>query len=48
MLFGSVKDVRNEVIDNLRILSEDGGYILDPCHNLQVVSPVENSLGICI
>ena len=40
--FGSVADVRQEVIDNIAILGKGGGYILAPCHNIQVVSPPEN------
>ena len=40
--FGTVAEVQQEVIDNLRILGADGGYILGPCHNIQVVSPPEN------
>jgi len=39
---GSVEDVRREVEENIRILGEGGGYILGPCHNIQVVSPPEN------
>ena len=42
--FGSVDEVRQEVLDNLRILGSGGGYILAPCHNIQPVSPVENVL----
>lgn len=42
--FGSVKDVRNEVLDNLRILGAGGGYILAPCHNIQPITPIENIL----
>lgn len=44
--FGSVADVRQEVIDNLRILGSDGGYILAPCHNLQAITPLENILAM--
>ncbi|MFA6241380.1 MAG: uroporphyrinogen decarboxylase family protein [Candidatus Hydrogenedentales bacterium] len=44
--FGSVDDVRHEVIDNLRILGEGGGYILAPCHNIQAVSPPENIVAM--
>ncbi len=44
--FGSVEDVRQEVIDNLRILGEGGGYILCPCHNIQAVSPPENIVAM--
>jgi uroporphyrinogen decarboxylase len=40
--FGTTGEVRQEVLDDLRILGEGGGYILAPCHNIQAVSPVEN------
>ncbi len=40
--FGTTEEVRQEVLDNLRILGADGGYILAPCHNIQAVSPPEN------
>lgn len=42
LAFGSVEDVRSEVLTNIEILGENGGYILAPCHNIQVVSPPEN------
>jgi uroporphyrinogen decarboxylase len=42
LAFGSVEEVRQEVIDNIRILGASGGYILGPCHNIQAVSPPEN------
>ncbi len=42
LAFGSKEEVRQEVIDNLRILGKGGGYILAPCHNIQAVSPPEN------
>jgi len=44
--FGTVEDVRQEVVDNLEILGKDGDYILAPCHNLQAVSPVENIIAM--
>ena len=44
--FGSVDDVRREVLDNLRILGAGGGYILAPCHNIQAVTPPENVVAI--
>jgi uroporphyrinogen decarboxylase len=44
--FGSVDEVRQEVLDNLRILGADGGYILAPCHNIQPVSPPENIVAM--
>lgn len=46
LAFGSVEDVRREVIDNLHILGEDGGYILAPCHNIQPVSLPENIVAM--
>ena len=46
LAYGSVEDVRREVEENIRILGEGGGYILGPCHNLQVVSPPENIVAM--
>ena len=43
---GSVEDVRREAEENVRILGSSGGYILGPCHNLQVVSPPENIVAM--
>ena len=43
---GSVRAVRREVEENIRILGKGGGYILGPCHNLQVVSPAENIVAM--
>jgi len=42
LAFGSQEEVRQEVLDNLRILGEGGGYIMAPCHNIQSISPPEN------
>ncbi len=46
LAFGSVDDVRQEVLDNYRILGAGGGYILAPCHNIQPVSPPENVVAM--
>ncbi|MDH7570668.1 MAG: uroporphyrinogen decarboxylase family protein [Armatimonadota bacterium] len=46
LAFGSVEDVRQEVLDNLRILGAKNGYILGPCHNIQPVSPPENVVAM--
>jgi len=46
LAFGSVEEVRQEVLDNLRILGEGGGYILAPCHNIQAVGPPENVVAM--
>jgi len=44
--FGSVEAVQQEVIANIELLGQDGGYILAPCHNIQVVSPPENVVAM--
>ncbi len=44
--FGSIDEVRQEVLDNIRILGKGGGYVLAPCHNIQVVSPAENIVAM--
>jgi uroporphyrinogen decarboxylase len=44
--FGTGDEVRQEVLDNLRILGAGGGYILAPCHNIQAVSPPENIVAM--
>ena len=46
LAFGSVDDVRREVLDNIRILGYDGRYIIAPCHNIQAVSPPENVVAM--
>ncbi|MDO8683737.1 MAG: uroporphyrinogen decarboxylase family protein [Armatimonadota bacterium] len=44
--FGTVEEVREEVIENYRTLGAGGGYILGPCHNFQSVSPPENIVAM--
>lgn len=45
--FGTPEDVRQEVRETIATLASDGtGYILAPCHNIQVVSPVENIIAM--
>ncbi|MCD6405062.1 MAG: uroporphyrinogen-III decarboxylase-like protein [Planctomycetes bacterium] len=44
--FATAEEVRREVIDNLSILGAGGGYILAPCHNIQVVGPPENVVAM--
>ena len=41
LAFGSAEDVRDEVLDNIRIFAP-ARWICAPCHNLQAVSPTEN------
>lgn len=44
--FGTVEEVRQEVLDNIRILGAGGGYILAPCHNIQAVGAPENVVAM--
>jgi uroporphyrinogen decarboxylase len=46
LAFGDVNDVKEEVKQNIQVLGQDGGYILAPCHNIQVVSPPENIVAM--
>jgi len=47
MPFGTRDDVQAEVIQKLETLGRDGtGYIVAPCHNLQVNTPVENIITL--
>ena len=43
--FGSPADVRQEVLDNIRIFS-GARWICAPCHNIQTVSPTENIVAM--
>ncbi|OYT30793.1 MAG: uroporphyrinogen-III decarboxylase-like protein [Thermofilum sp. ex4484_79] len=42
--FGTVEEVKEEVIYNIKVLGEGGGYILAPCHNIQPITPIKNIL----
>jgi uroporphyrinogen decarboxylase len=46
LAFGSVEEVREEVMVNIQVLGAGGGYILAPCHNIQAVSPPENIVAM--
>jgi uroporphyrinogen decarboxylase len=46
LAFGTPEEVRQEVAENIRILGKGGGYILGPCHNIQVISPPENIVAM--
>ena len=46
LAFGSVEEVRQEVIDNINILGAGGGYIIAPCHNIQAVGSAENVVAM--
>lgn len=40
--FGSPADVRNEVLERIKTLGENGGLILGPTHHVQLDTPMEN------
>ncbi|MGC9469362.1 MAG: uroporphyrinogen decarboxylase family protein [Anaerolineae bacterium] len=40
--FGTTADVEAEVLENIAVLGQDGGYILAPCHNIQANTPPKN------
>jgi uroporphyrinogen decarboxylase len=44
--FGTAEEVRQEVIENIKILGDGGGYILAPCHNIQPNTPLENVITL--
>ena len=46
LAFGSIQEVQQEVLDNIAMLGQGGGYILAPSHNIQVVSPPENIVAM--
>ncbi len=42
---GAPEEVTRYVLDSARILSESGGYILEPCKPLPPETPIENALA---
>ena len=46
LAFGTVDEVRQEVLEDIRIMGAGGGYILAPCHNIQSISPPENVIAM--
>ena len=45
LAFGSAQDVRDEVLDNIRIFAI-ARWICAPCHAIQPVSPTENIVAM--
>ena len=43
---GTVKDVRREVRERIRVMGAGGGYILSPAHCIQPDTPLENVLAL--
>ena len=44
--YGTPQDVRREVAENIRIFSNCRGYIVAPCHNIQINTPTENIVAL--
>jgi uroporphyrinogen decarboxylase len=44
--FGTVEDVRREVRERMKLLSQGGGYVFAPIHNIQPDIPPEKVLAI--
>lgn len=40
--FGTIEDVKNEVMERINILGKNGGYILAPSHAVQAGTPPQN------
>ncbi|TRZ45696.1 hypothetical protein D4S03_11695 [bacterium] len=46
MVSGSPQDVRQEVVDRIRVLGDGGGYICTTAHYIQADAPLENILAL--
>jgi hypothetical protein len=44
--FSTPEEVKQEVLERLAIFSKGGGYIFNPIHNIQPMTPVENILAM--
>ena len=44
--FGTVEEVAAEVRERIRIFNKNGGYVVNPIHNIQAGCPVENILAV--
>ena len=44
--FGTVEDVKQEVIERIEVLGKGGGYILAPSHAIQAGTPPENIIAM--
>ncbi|HCU35217.1 MAG TPA: uroporphyrinogen-III decarboxylase-like protein [Armatimonadetes bacterium] len=43
---GTIEEIKQEVEDNIRILGAGGGYLLGPCHNIQIVTAPEKVVAM--
>jgi hypothetical protein len=46
LAFGKPEEVRQQVLDNCQIFSEDGGFIFNTVHNIQANTPIENVVAM--
>lgn len=44
--FGTPEEVRRQVLENVRIFGNGKGYVVCPCHNLQVNTPTANIVAM--
>ena len=44
--FGTPRDVRDQVAENIRIFRNAKGYIVAPCHNMQANTPTSNVVAL--
>ena len=44
--FGTPEQVRKEVRDRINLFGQSGGYVFNPVHNVQPLTPVENVLAM--
>ena len=44
--FGTPAEIKKEVRRNIRIFSENGGYVFNPVHNVQSNVPLENIIAM--
>jgi uroporphyrinogen-III decarboxylase len=44
--FGTPEEVRREVLERLEVFSPGGGFVLNPIHNVQPKTPVENLMAM--
>jgi hypothetical protein len=44
--FGSPDEVRNQVLERLRIFSGNGGFVFNSIHNVQAKTPIENIIAM--
>jgi hypothetical protein len=44
--FGTVEEVREQVLERCKIFSKDGGFVFNTIHNIQVNTPIENIVAM--